>query len=272
MLVNVAFYAYGSMCNAALRRSQSMVMDMTLEFVREANQVDSEEKLSSLFEEATRALGFEQFTMGHHVDFDRRPADAIFITNYPDAWVREMFKLGLYREDPILIASTTTPVGFRWSDIDQMIELSERHVQILEKGRSYGLSDGFTVPVHIPGEYWGTCSFGALSMDAVRPNALQAAQLIGTFGFEAARRLRKAKGSMGRLEKMPVLTRRQIDCVTLIAQGKTDWEAAQILGLAQDTVHEHIETARKRYRVAKRTQLVVRALFDGQIPFSSVVV
>jgi LuxR family transcriptional regulator, quorum-sensing system regulator CciR len=247
-------------------------MDLTLAFVREANQVDSEEKLSFLIEEAAQTLGFEQFTMGHHFDYDRRPADAIFLTNYPDAWLTEMIRMGLYREDPILIASTKTSVGFRWSDVYQLIDLSERQQQILARGQTYGLADGFTVPVHIPGEYWGTCSFGAASMDAIAPETLHAAQLIGNFGFEAARRLRRKELSMSRQDKMPVLTRRQLDCVTLIAQGKTDWEASQILGLAQNTVHEHIETARKRYRVAKRTQLVVRALFDGQIPFSSVVV
>jgi LuxR family transcriptional regulator, quorum-sensing system regulator CciR len=247
-------------------------MDLTLAFVREANQVDSEAKLTTLIENAAHALGFAQFTLGHHFDYERRPADAIFLTNYPDAWIAEMVKLGLYREDPILIASTKTSVGFRWSSVGQMIALSDRQMRILAKGQSYGLADGFTVPVHIPGEHWGTCSFGAASMDAVQPEALHAAQLIGTFGFEAARRLRRKATSSAKRDKVPVLTRRQLDCVTLIAQGKSDWEAAEILGLAPDTVHEHIETARRRYRVAKRTQLVVRALFDGQMPFSSVVV
>ena len=52
--------------------------------------------------------------------------------------------------------------------------------------------------------------------------------------------------------------------------GKTDWEIGRILGIAEATAHEHIEAARRRYGVGKRTQLVIRALFDGQITFSDI--
>ena len=51
-------------------------MDLTLAFVRDANQVDSEEKLTTLISEAALAMGFEQFTLGHHFDYERRPGVA----------------------------------------------------------------------------------------------------------------------------------------------------------------------------------------------------
>jgi LuxR family quorum-sensing system transcriptional regulator CciR len=35
-------------------------------------------------------------------------------------------------------------------------------------------------------------------------------------------------------------------------------------------VHQHLEAAKRRYDVASRTQLVVRALFDSQITFADV--
>ena len=54
----------------------------------------------------------------------------------------------------------------------------------------------------------------------------------------------------------------------LAAQGKSDWHIGQLLGLSSDTAHQHIETAKRRYGVASRTQLVVRALFDQQITFA----
>jgi LuxR family quorum-sensing system transcriptional regulator CciR len=57
----------------------------------------------------------------------------------------------------------------------------------------------------------------------------------------------------------------------LVAQGKSDWDIAQLLGIASDTVHQHIEAAKRRYGVASRTQLVVRALFDSQITFADII-
>ena len=67
------------------------------------------------------------------------------------------------------------------------------------------------------------------------------------------------------------LTRRQLDCVVLVAQGKSNWVAGQLLGLAPGTVHKYLESAKKRYGVSSRTELVVRALHDGQLSFSDVI-
>ena len=54
------------------------------------------------------------------------------------------------------------------------------------------------------------------------------------------------------------------------ARGKSDWEIARILGLAEDTVTEYLKRARQRYGVSKRTMLAVHALFDGAISFADV--
>jgi LuxR family quorum-sensing system transcriptional regulator CciR len=66
----------------------------------------------------------------------------------------------------------------------------------------------------------------------------------------------------------PRLTDRQLDCVVLAAQGKSDGVIAQLLGISGETVHQHIETAKRRYGVASRMQLVVRALYDNLITFA----
>jgi len=54
----------------------------------------------------------------------------------------------------------------------------------------------------------------------------------------------------------------------LVARGKTDWEIGTILGISQETVKRHIADARARYDVTKRTQIVLRALYDGLVPLS----
>lgn len=244
--------------------------DLTREFVRASRNVKSEEELTALLQEVTTSLGFAAFALGHHIDPRRRPRDAISLTSYDESWVREATSHGFVEDDPILVASTRTAIGFRWSEVHSLIDLSARQIDIMTRGSSYGLNDGFTVPVHIPGEYWGTCSFGAEDLSNVDEDVFSAAQLVGSFAFEAARQLMKRRLA-GETGGMPILTPRQIDCITLIAQGKTDWEAAQILGISQDTVHQHVETARRRYGVSKRTQLVVRALYDGQLSFSAIV-
>jgi LuxR family quorum-sensing system transcriptional regulator CciR len=66
------------------------------------------------------------------------------------------------------------------------------------------------------------------------------------------------------------LTRRQLQCVILIARGKTDWEASKVLGISKDTVHKHILQAMRRLGVRTRTQLVVQALGYSHVSFRDV--
>ncbi|MDB5724237.1 MAG: luxR [Novosphingobium sp.] len=57
--------------------------------------------------------------------------------------------------------------------------------------------------------------------------------------------------------------------MALVALGKTDDVIGQLLGRAPSTVHQHVGEAMRRYSVSTRVQLIVRALFDGQIVFNS---
>ena len=57
-----------------------------------------------------------------------------------------------------------------------------------------------------------------------------------------------------------------------VGRGKTDAEIAQILGLSENTVVEHLKNARHRYNAAARAVLPVRALYDGALSFADVLV
>jgi LuxR family quorum-sensing system transcriptional regulator CciR len=245
--------------------------DHLLDFVRQCNLATDEAHLFGLLDEATKRLGFERFAMGHHVDLAGPQGDAVRLTTYDPGWVETVVENRFFLDDPIHLASSKTAVGFLWSEVGKLIDLTDRQKSILDAARSFGLTDGFTVPVHVPGEYQGTCSFGARSLENLAPDALPQAQLIGAFAFEAARRItRSRRRQKAEIDSIPALTERQRNCITLVAMGKSDWEIGRILGISQATAHEHVESARKRYGVAKRTQLVIRALFDGQISFSDI--
>jgi LuxR family quorum-sensing system transcriptional regulator CciR len=67
------------------------------------------------------------------------------------------------------------------------------------------------------------------------------------------------------------LTERQLECLVLVARGKSDSVIGQLLDINRGTVNHHIELAKRRYRVATRTQLVVLALFRGELLYSDVI-
>jgi LuxR family quorum-sensing system transcriptional regulator CciR len=220
-------------------------------------------ELHELLEIVTKALGFAQFAMGHHVDLSDAPNDAIRMTTYNADWVAHVVERGYFYDDPIHLASTRTASGFEWRDVGDFIRLKPRHKQILTEAAGFGLVAGYTVP----GEYHGTCSFATDSPDSWSDDAIPVAQICGTFAFEAARRILRSSTGMEHRE-VPDLTPRQMDALVLVGRGKTDREIGELLGVSRATAHEHVESVRRAYGNAQRAYLIVRALFDGQVAFA----
>jgi LuxR family quorum-sensing system transcriptional regulator CciR len=224
-------------------------------------------ELSGLLAECAQAMGFRYFALTHHVDFAAAASPGIRLHNYPAQWQEWFDKRSLGRVDPIHRASHVTSAGFTWAQVPYLIRLTARDREVLEQARRVGISDGFTVPANVPGEYNGSCSFALGSGDEFPNQQILVAQLVGGLAFESARRL--AQPRMVPQHAVP-MTDRQRDCVLWAARGKTDWEISVILGVSHDTVIQHLKHARERYGVQKRAHLAVMALYDGSISFCDI--
>lgn len=234
-------------------------------FVREVRALQSEEELAGALADIVDELGFRYFALTHHVDV-RRSSAAIRIHNYPNGWAEWFDSHALGENDPVHRASNVTSVGFAWSQLPELVALTDKDLKVLELARKEGIGDGFTVPAHVPGEAHGSCSFACAADERLAQEHLPLLQLVGAFAFEAARRMRRR-----RFSSAPVrLTDRQRECVMLAARGKSDWEIARVLGVSEATVGEHLRHAFARYGVGKRTLVAVHALFDGTIGFLDV--
>lgn len=224
--------------------------------------------LSELLREVTARMGFDYYALTHHVDLEGSPGTTIRLHNYPAQWVEYFDLHGLAATDPIHRASQRSAAGFVWRHVPRMIPLTRRDLQILSLAKALGIGDGVTIPANVPGEITGSCSFAFASGTALSPHSFAAAQVVGTFAFESARRLWQVRGpSQGGPAR---LTDRQRDCLIWAARGKGDWEAGQILGISEETVAQHIRQACERYGVQKRTSLMIHALFDGTITFADI--
>lgn len=229
--------------------------------------MESEPDLADALAEMTAALGFRFFALTHHLDVRTAAEPIVRLHNYPPDWVRYFDENALGPSDPVHRATHMTSVGFAWSRLGELVTLTQRDEDILARASAKGVGDGFTIPAHVPGEAHGSCSFATATGEPIDEENLAAAQLAGAFAFEAARRLARMRRP---LCERPVLTERQRDCLLWIARGKSDWEIGRILGVSHETVARHIKLARERYDVARRSQLMAHALFDGAIGFTDI--
>lgn len=240
-------------------------------FVAQSKRITRMAELQVLLDQAVEALGFDFYALGHHVDLELPPGDAIVLIKYPPAWLDMMIKQKYYIDDPVLAATQRAVASFIWEDVPRYVKLSARQKQILEHAPRLGLGAGFTVPVHVAGEFSGSCNFGVRTGRELPVGSLPAAQYLGCFAFESARRIRRIELARGaRQERNAALSPRQLDCLVLMARGLSDKEIARVLSIRPDTVHEYVEEAKQRAGVRKRPELLVRALYDGDLSFADV--
>jgi LuxR family transcriptional regulator, quorum-sensing system regulator CciR len=224
-------------------------------------------QLSALIADAAAELGFRYFALLDHASLAANRAGLVRIDNYPEAWVRELLDRGYAADDPVHLASRRANTGFGWCELGSLIRLERRHKRILARSGHFGLGAGFTVPGNVPGEPSASCSFAVRAGAELPLGRRHCAELVGAHALCAARRLRSVSARPNR----PRLSRREVQCLRLVAIGKTDWEIAAILGLSIETVHQYVKRARAAYDAVSRTQLVVHGLRDAWISFEEAI-
>lgn len=234
-------------------------------FAEAADRCGNLPELRALIDEAARALGFHFFALLDHASLTAPSAGLVRIDNYPDPWVEELLRSGDAADDPVHLASRRTNIGFGWCELGNLIRLERRHQRILARSRRFGIGPGLTIPANVPGEPSASCSFAVRAGFEIPAHRLHCAELIGAHALCAARRMRPAPAVR------PHLSRRELQCLRLVALGKTNWEIARILGLSTHTADQYVKRARAAYDTVSRTQLVVYGLRDAWISFEDAI-
>ena len=250
-------------------RDQRRSFEVVRDFVDSTPHLGDMRALRDAIQDCCRELNFDHFAIVHHIRFGRPSTDKIRLSNYPVEWVARVREDEAF-EEPVLRAAERTPTGFLWSNLDRYIELNDQQRHYMARAADFGLSEGFSVPNHVPGETFGSCHFAVRDRSRFPSDNIPAAQALGSFAFQAARELAKQEQPSEDYVVPAPLTDRQRACLLYAARGKSDSVIAQLLNIRPRTVNEHIEAAKRRYSVATRTQLVVRALFQSEICFSEV--
>ena len=236
------------------------------QFAEAAASVTDIVQLRTLLSDVALELGFHHFALVDHTGFGTGNS-ALRVHNYPEGWVEEWTASGFLHDDPVHLASRRSNIGFSWCELGTLVQLERRHRRILARSRRHGLSGGFTVPANVPGEPSASCSFAVRTGCEIPAARLDCAGTIGAHALRAARRLRPSPA----LPPRPRLSRREIQCLQLVAMGKTDWEIGRILGLSTETARQYVKRARAAYDAVSRTQLVVYGLRDAWISFEDAI-
>ncbi|SEI09554.1 helix-turn-helix transcriptional regulator [Paracoccus alkenifer] len=250
-----------------------VIIPETLDHMARAiSECRSQETLCSTLDVFTRWAGFRWYAV-HDANVNwpsvKRSLEWIWLTNYPSELWEDYDRSGFARHDPIIRALECSASAVPWTEIPTIIPLSRAQEDVLSSAFCAGIRAGVSVAVRVPGRRQGIVTL--ISDHPIEIASCHKATLgfIAPIAFDAANRTgdtHSPHGTTSNLQMSP----RQLECLVLVARGKSDWEAGQILGISEQTVHRHVEIVRMKLGVRRRTQLVAKALHLGLIGYGDV--
>jgi len=214
-------------------------------------------------EAIAREMGFRHYALIHHDDLRALRPDRVDFKDYPAAISEHLFGQHRYRRDPVIRGCIFADSAFLWSDLPRIIHLDRQDRASFERGAREGLNEGITVPYARLGDRMGSCTFAGMRSPECACRYLGAAQMIGTFAFQAARRL--VLGDAPIASTSSRLHPRPRDCVILAGRGYSNKQIARALALTPRTVDGYLTEARRLFDAHDRTELVVSAVLAGEI-------
>lgn len=150
-------------------------------------------------------------------------------------------------------AAKTLKRPFRWREAN--LPTRALYGAYWETLGAYGAVDGIAVPVYTPERMTGvSLSFATSEWNSTERRAME----FACYAF-----VDKVRMLAPVAPDPPKLSQREKDCLSFVADGKTDWEISVILGVSQHTSHQHVENARKKLGAATRAQAVARFVMLG---------
>ncbi|WP_181832673.1 helix-turn-helix transcriptional regulator [Bosea caraganae] len=229
-------------------------IDLALELISGLAAAATPEAAGLVLRDALAPLGARGFFAGSFPNSQamavprlvakRRLYAQFSVPGWLDAYAREK----LDRGNPVILAPARRHSAFRWSDPGFGDLENWRGLAV---AREVGIADGFAVPCHEPNGRFGIVSFGLERFD-LSPRQLQAITLAAVMAHDRMAALAEPP------LPFPALTARERDCLWFVADGLSDAEIAEKLGIAQATAHAHVENAKRKLGAKTRAQAVAR--------------
>lgn len=174
----------------------------------------------------------------------------------PAGWENIYHRRDLGKADFLGRHARRASAAFTWSDV---LLCSPAEQLARNSASEFGCADGLAIPYHGPDGYFGLTSVAFSRIEEIAPDELEAMAIAGLL----------LHGRMRELSGVPVqgpqLTRRERDALGFVADGKTDWEVANILGVSEATARFHVDNARRKLNASNRAHAVALALYAGLI-------
>ncbi|WP_373356892.1 LuxR family transcriptional regulator [Pseudoroseicyclus sp. CXY001] len=195
------------------------------------------------------------------------PQDWVMLTNHAPEYMARFLEDDLFRQAPMTRWALENSGACSWSWLQEMNAtqgLTAAELKVMEFNRKMGVTAGYTLSFKSVSER----TKGAMALTAA-PGVSQA-EVDAIWAREGADLMVMNNVFHLKLLTLPwsgnrSLTKRQIEVLQWVGDGKTTQDIAVILGLTAATVEKHLRLAREALDVETTAQAVLKAAFYNQM-------
>lgn len=227
--------------------------------------------------EAFKQQGIEYLIYLYCRSYQSTEPDVVMLSTMPDAWNYQYHSKKQSQVDPYLsiCCQSYHPMKTGAEYVDDYKYLTKDQVSFVKQAsRDSGFTAGVSFVMRRKGtgpDYGGWnigTSLDRKAFDQLYDQNLHNWRLTAMYIHERLLTVYD-QDKQERLSYQSIeLTQRQVDCLTLLAQGKRVQQIADTLSIKVVTVDHHISEAKKRLSATTREQAIARAMLKGILPLS----
>lgn len=231
------------------------------EFIRDTLRIDDTGALKTYFVDFAAKLGFDLISYHHLTEgFRRVPLEKGFrISRFPEPYIEHYVATGSFSHDPLMEEARKRGLPFKWYDVENSPRLTPQQKDFFAAARKFGLADGLVAPVYgRPGDI-AYFSLGS----STQTLELTPAQMLEMQAICQQMHLRYTE--LSDHAKLPKLSRREIQVLELIAQGKSNTLIGKALGVSPNTIDTLVRRCFEKLGVTSRVEAALAGVAMGII-------
>jgi LuxR family quorum sensing-dependent transcriptional regulator len=210
---------------------------------------------------ATQCFGIESLTFCGIPTGQQGFAEALLANKWSgviEEWFSEYARKQCIRFDPITQQINRARRPFLWSEVHVDADRTPAGAALMRRRKDFGFNEAFVIPIHSPIGPSAFVSIGGFRME-LPADARLSIQLMAMSAFERIREILLPDSWR------PLLSPREREVLSWVADGKSAWEIGLILKISKRTVDEHVSTAARKLNASTRAHVVAIAIKDGHI-------
>ena len=206
----------------------------------------------------TRASGFDEFTYVCNAG-----TEITGMSTYQAQWQARYLERNLTLVDPVVRLARQYMRPFFWSRTDPAFQ-DNRTREFFDQAEKFGIGSGLTIP--IPASYGRFAMLTMVSAESEAPSTIKLDNPVRAITAAALVHVRLAKLVAGDESLAgPLLSGRQLACLTWASFGKTTAETAMLLGISSNTARSYLVEAKERLGAVNTAHAIRVAVERGLI-------